>query len=166
MVGPPCQWGVPGSQGSWGLVGHGVSSALPHTRMLGSSQSQTGSSVPTLPPHPLILGADLAGTPQPCCGVRGALGCCSPIQPPSKQPPVPGNASHWVIWTQAGMWGPARKSLFFSGYHQLVPAQENRNWQTGGKMLGLNLAGGGEPSSEQHKGLPRLLSPSRVHPAR
>lgn len=85
-LGPHANGGIPGSQGSWGLVGHGVSSALTHTRMLGCSQSQTGPSVPTLPPHPLILRADLAGTPQPCCGVRGALGCCSPVQPPSKQP--------------------------------------------------------------------------------
>lgn len=124
--GPHANGGFLDPREAGGLWGHGVSSALTHTRLLGCSQSQTGPCVPTVPLHPLILGADLPGTAQPCCGVRGALGCCSPIQPPSKQPPVPGNASHWVIWTQADTWGPARKCLFFSGYHQLVPAQENK----------------------------------------
>lgn len=34
-----------------------------------------GPSMPTLPLYPSFLGADLAEKPQPCCRVRGALGC-------------------------------------------------------------------------------------------
>lgn len=137
---------------------HGVSSAPTHMRLLGCSQSQTGWLAPAGPcclwtPH--SLGQIWLRHPSPAAGfgvlwAATQLAWGSPTESPSKQTPVLGNASRWVIWKWADMWGLARleegpgEILFSSGHHQpsCYLLGKMRNWQTVGKMPGFKSSHG------------------------